>query len=842
MKKILFYFKKSYQSKKRIQAALMALFILLTPCYSFAAVLGNPTSTSTKQYAQGTTYTKSVFYDNQVGQQTEHYFTYVPNPDVTPVLTNGYSLYGKRTLTQANKILTEQGLNTAAGINADFFSFQTGVPMSNVIIDKEVISKDDGDLPAVGFREDGTAFMGKLPITTTITTSLGSTEIECINKYRQPYALYLFTDQFDAETHSEDKGIDIVLGSVKGNITLNSTVTAVVESITENEGSVPIPEGKLVLSVSDAAAQEIKDRLNILTEGSKVTITTKDTSGDNRWKEAVYALGGTGGKLITNGQLDLEDDAAAPRTAIGIKADGTIIFYTLDGRQSGYSYGARKETLAKRLLELGCTEAMNLDGGGSTSIGGVYPGTTDFKTLNSPSGGSLRSCANFFFLKKNVKPTGIPYILEISDWGKPVLSGSSIQLKVDLACDTSFGPASVPEKVTYTLEKDALTPSPDGLKTVVQEDGFVTVRGNGDVYISAKGDDATGSTMLRAVATPEQIKVFNTDTGEQLEELILEPGEIISLSSTAYWGGQEMIVESESFTWRVVSDGKTIGKIDNSGKFTAGDTTATGTIAVNAGLCTTEIPVKIQTEIIDNPNAVFPKIIGNMTSETFSATISYDEGKISREDIKLYVDNSPVTDFNYNSAKGSLTYEIPAFQKENYHRITVVATSPAGTSAIGTYNWKKPSLCENPFPDTTNHWAKDYISYMSGLGVVNGSSPSGDGNDLVFLPDNNMTRTEFAIMLCNYLGVDAEKYADTELPFTDLADIPWWALDKVKAIYSLGLMKGQLTDYGVEFKPNDNIKRMEYAISIQRYYRRDLPAVQLPPQTKAKSHSGQRKA
>ena len=70
---------------------------------------------------------------------------------------------------------------------------------------------------------------------------------------------------------------------------------------------------------------------------------------------------------------------------MGIKADGSIIFYTIDGRQSGYSYGARKETVAKRLLELGCVDAVNLDGGGSTQLGGTLPETTDFVILNSPS-------------------------------------------------------------------------------------------------------------------------------------------------------------------------------------------------------------------------------------------------------------------------------------------------------------------------------------------------------------------------------------------------------------------------------------------------------------------------
>ena len=60
------------------------------------------------------------------------------------------------------------------------------------------------------------------------------------------------------------------------------------------------------------------------------------------------------------------DEEAAPRSAIGIKNDGTIIFYTIDGRQSGHSFGLRLKTLSKRLKELGCVDAINFDGGGSS--------------------------------------------------------------------------------------------------------------------------------------------------------------------------------------------------------------------------------------------------------------------------------------------------------------------------------------------------------------------------------------------------------------------------------------------------------------------------------------------
>lgn len=56
-----------------------------------------------------------------------------------------------------------------------------------------------------------------------------------------------------------------------------------------------------------------------------------------------------------------------PRTAVGIRPDGTILLFTVDGRIKE-SAGMSLDELTKTLLWLGCTEAINLDGGGSTTL------------------------------------------------------------------------------------------------------------------------------------------------------------------------------------------------------------------------------------------------------------------------------------------------------------------------------------------------------------------------------------------------------------------------------------------------------------------------------------------
>lgn len=108
------------------------------------------------------------------------------------------------------------------------------------------------------------------------------------------------------------------------------------------------------------------------------------SSSDQRWSQAVQALGGVS-KLVTNGQVDSGLDASRTAwPAIGIKADGTVIFYAMDGKQPGYSVGATQGQVAQRLIELGCVEAICMDGGGSTTIGVTYPTRRACRWSTSP--------------------------------------------------------------------------------------------------------------------------------------------------------------------------------------------------------------------------------------------------------------------------------------------------------------------------------------------------------------------------------------------------------------------------------------------------------------------------
>ncbi len=85
-----------------------------------------------------------------------------------------------------------------------------------------------------------------------------------------------------------------------------------------------------------------------------------------------------------------------PRTAVGIKENGEVVFVTVDGRQGGRSLGIDLFDLAHYMRSLGCIHAMNLDGGGSTSM--VVKG----EVINFPStNGALRPVSSTIVVQRD---------------------------------------------------------------------------------------------------------------------------------------------------------------------------------------------------------------------------------------------------------------------------------------------------------------------------------------------------------------------------------------------------------------------------------------------------------
>ena len=150
-----------------------------------------------------------------------------------------------------------------------------------------------------------------------------------------------------------------------------------------------------VLEIPDPRRVKVATAKNIQEKGETVSNIAKD----NDAVAAINAGGfhdpngtGTGrlpyGFIMQDGNYVIGKDVGpdgdggwgmGPRTAIGQKKDGTVIFLVIDGRQPGYSTGATLRDVQDVLYEEGCYIAANLDGGSITTL--YYNG----KVVNKPA-------------------------------------------------------------------------------------------------------------------------------------------------------------------------------------------------------------------------------------------------------------------------------------------------------------------------------------------------------------------------------------------------------------------------------------------------------------------------
>ncbi len=111
--------------------------------------------------------------------------------------------------------------------------------------------------------------------------------------------------------------------------------------------------------------------------------------------------------LVENGRcVASETGKLAPRTAVGIRDDGTVVVCVNDGRQDPYSYGFDNDEMANVMYALGCNTALNLDGGASSNILTQREGTDDIELRNQPSNGWERKIAATLHIYTKAAPTG----------------------------------------------------------------------------------------------------------------------------------------------------------------------------------------------------------------------------------------------------------------------------------------------------------------------------------------------------------------------------------------------------------------------------------------------------
>ena len=179
------------------------------------------------------------------------------------------------------------------------------------------------------------------------------------------------------------------------------------------------------------------------------------------WEDQVIPC--SSGYILKDGvnQSNPSHTGGAPRSVVGFKPDGTVVIMVNDGRQSPYSAGMSMYELAEVMLDLGCTYAVNCDGGGSTTWVSQRPGE-ELKINNSPSDGAERSTTTGILFISTAPATGEFVRANITTDSEYYVPGSTVKFEA-LGTDLVGTAADIPEDVYWQIQEDGMGTIEDGI-------------------------------------------------------------------------------------------------------------------------------------------------------------------------------------------------------------------------------------------------------------------------------------------------------------------------------------------------------------------------------------------
>ena len=202
----------------------------------------------------------------------------------------------------------------------------------------------------------------------------------------------------------------------------------------------------------------------------------------------------------------------APKTAVGIKADGSVIFYVADGRNYPVSCGLNNYDLASIMLGFGCVDVLNLDGGGSTTYAAKYEGSDTLRVANNPSDGVERKVSSSVFVVSTAAPTGEFDHASLTPNNEVYTPGSTVSFAAT-GVDSAGGKAPLPADGKFALaasSADMGSISDDGKFVSNGKCGTVTVN-----YVSA--GVACGETSVE-IQNPDKISFSDPEVSLGFEK------------------------------------------------------------------------------------------------------------------------------------------------------------------------------------------------------------------------------------------------------------------------------------------------------------------------------------
>lgn len=292
------------------------------------------------------------------------------NTEIRAVMGNEI-IGGKETLSSM-----AQRTGAVAAVNGGFFDTVTGVPVGSVFVDGKVEYVSDILRTSFGFTYGGGVKIGYLnPKMKVEVPGVGQLALKGINMPAVSDGLMLYSRAWGKAVPA---GTQLLLKP-------GGSGTFLAEPVF---GSVQVPAGGYVLSAWGSSTNQ----LMAVPAGTKVKVITELPQ---EWSNLRHVL--SAGPLLVESGLPVDQAVneglwgkvlkPAPRTALGVNAQGKVLLVVVDGRQDG-SAGLTLEELSYLMMDLGAVRAVGLDGGGSTEM------WVKGKIVNNPSEKKERPLGN----------------------------------------------------------------------------------------------------------------------------------------------------------------------------------------------------------------------------------------------------------------------------------------------------------------------------------------------------------------------------------------------------------------------------------------------------------------
>ncbi|MFK7692770.1 phosphodiester glycosidase family protein [Paenibacillus sp. HJGM_3] len=644
---------------KRTTALLLSLSLILSLLIPIQAVKAAEVDTAAQildtrqlEIAPDTYYN---WYSMKVprGLEKVHSVQFNPsNPNLELIEgTKDGKVYGSEGVTKMAAYYDKPGQRVIAGVNGDFFDltkYGTGVPGGLFMGDGKILNTPDSNYAVFMMDFDGTTrYVPNPTLTRTVTIKGTTSNISHINRYREPNQLVLYTFDYADTTKTNNLGDEVVLDVLEGDVKPGQTMRLKVAEVRKDTGNSPLTEGKVVLSASGTA----RPILSGLQAGDEITASFAFPPGYENVKLAM-----SGYMLMQNGVVlnDVPPAGVHPRTAIGTKADGTVVMMEIDGRAPGFSEGVETSELGQIMKDMGVVNALNLDGGGSSTFIARLPGESTFRMLNRPSDGVERQTGNSLLLI-NKTPAADASKLVIQPQFERVLAGTALPMQAK-AVDATGHPATFTGTVSWSTNATYGTIDGNGTFTAGSTAGVAPIQ--------ATSAGLSGSGSVEVVTALTELKFPDA-------EKAVDSGSTITLKVQALRNGQEIVSNNRLFQWRVEGD---IGSVDAAGVFHATtESGKAGKIFAKYGNVETSMGVKVGT-----PPVMLEDFEGDLSRYLVTAGASYNKSiaSITNQDeyvragnqaLKLEYDftGKPSTSGAYLQAKNAANYiQIPGYPKK----------------------------------------------------------------------------------------------------------------------------------------------------------------------------------